>query len=187
MIYLPGFNSGPQSEKSVLLKQEFPNLIVPIYDTWNPDNGFRQLDALISPLLPDSPVLVGSSLGGFWAYQFASKYGLRCVLLNPCMTPEVSLKYAVGKVGNFYTHETGVLTMEDLLKYPDYRANPHPSFKPLNHCTVLHEKGDETIPYQESVDNFTGKAKLVLLEGGHHRFSRLDIAINEIRSMCDSH
>ena len=186
LIYLPGFNSGPQSEKSIQLKQEFPQLIVPAYDTWVPSNGFRQLDTLIAPLLSHGPVLIGSSLGGFWAYQFASKYGLRCVLLNPCMTPEVSLKYAVGKVENFYTHETGCLTLENLLEYPNYRFTPHPAFNPLTHCTVLHEKGDETIPYQESVANFTGKARLVLLEGGHHRFAQLDVAIKEIKAMCEN-
>lgn len=186
IIYLPGFNSGPQSEKSVQLKQAFPGLVAATYDTWNPDNGFKEIDALISPLLQTKPLLVGSSLGGFWAYQFAKKYALKCVLLNPCMTPEVSLQSSIGKVENFYTGETGILTLEDLLKYPGYRFPGSAPFNELTYCTVLHEKGDEVIPYQESVENFEGKAKLVLLEGGNHRFAQLDAAIREIRALQNS-
>ena len=184
IVYLPGFNSGPQSEKSAQLKLHFPGLVAATYDTWDPDNGFKQIDALLRPLLQDQPLLVGSSLGGFWAYQFAKKYDLKCVLLNPCMTPEVSLKPSVGKVENFYTGATGILTLEDLLKYPGYRGAG--AALELTQCTVLHEKGDEVIPYQESVENFAGKAKLVLLEGGNHRFAQLDVAIREIRQLQNS-
>jgi len=174
IIYLPGFNSGPQSEKSAQLRQRFPGLVVAVYDSWNPDNGFRQIDALIHPLLKDKPLLIGSSLGGFWAYQFARKYGLKCVLLNPCMSPEISLRTSVGKVENMYTGEKGVMSLQDLLKYPKYR------FSGVAQCTVLHEKGDEVIPYQESVEHFEGNAQLVLLEGGNHRFANIEFAAKKI-------
>lgn len=177
IIYLPGFNSGPQSEKSAQLKRHFPQLVAASYDSWNPDRGFRQINALIRPMLPQRPLLVGSSLGGFWAYQFAKKYALGCVLLNPCMTPEVSLRPSVGNVENMYSGEKGILTLEDLLKYPNYRLPG------TARCTVLHEKGDEVIPYRESVENFEGRAKLILLEGGNHRFVNLDVAIREIEEM----
>ncbi|WP_137718780.1 YqiA/YcfP family alpha/beta fold hydrolase [Methylobacillus flagellatus] len=184
LIYLPGFNSGPQSEKSQQLQQAFPGLQVASYDSWHPQQAYLQLDALIQAA--EDPVLIGSSLGGFWAYQFASRLGLRCVLLNPCMHPERSLRYAVGKVTHYYSGETGVMTDADLDQYPSYRVAPHPRFDPMQHCTVLHEQGDETIPCQESVDNFSGRARLMLIEGGHHRFARLDIAISEIRASCAS-
>ena len=176
LIYIPGFNSGPQSEKSAQLKLHFPQLIVASYDSWNPDNGYRQIDALLRPELDKNLVLVGSSLGGFWAYQFASKYGLKCVLLNPCMSPEVTLRPFVGAVENMYSKEKGILTAEYLLRYAAYR------FSGNARCTVLHEKGDELIPYRESVENFTDRAKLVLLEGGSHRFVNVHRAIEEIET-----
>jgi predicted esterase YcpF (UPF0227 family) len=47
---------------------------------------------------------------------------------------------------------------------------------------VLHEKGDELIPCQESIINFEGKAKLILIEGGSHRFEYLEIALQEINT-----
>lgn len=179
IIYLPGFNSSPQSEKSAQLKQHFPGLIVASYNTWHPDLSYRQLEALIAPQVQDNLVLIGSSLGGFWAYQFAKRYALKCVLLNPCMTPELTLKPFAGEVENMYSKERGYMPPEELLKYESYRVPG------TARCTVLHEKGDELIPYQESVQNFQDNAKLVLLEGGSHRFNNIEAAVREIREMLN--
>ncbi|MCX7628304.1 MAG: hypothetical protein N2Z69_07855 [Methylophilaceae bacterium] len=177
IIYIHGFRSSPRSEKATALKAAFPGLVAADYDSLHPDQGFRQLDALIRPHLQDGPLLVGSSLGGFWAYHFACRYGLRCVLLNPCMHPEVTLRPFLGVVTNIYTGEQGILTEQDLARYAAYRlADPA-------YCIVLHETGDEVIPYQESVANFAAKAHLVLLKGGSHRFEQLDVAIEAIRIM----
>jgi len=178
IIYLPGFNSGPQSEKSQRLKHTFPQLIVADYDTWNPDRGYIQLEALIAPYLGDDLVLIGSSLGGFWSYHLAGKHGLKCVLLNPCMTPENTLKPFVGEVRNRYSGQIGYMSEDDLRKYRNYRFSGNPI------CTVLHQQGDELIPYQESVANFSGKARLILPEGGSHDFESLLTAIDEIRQIC---
>jgi uncharacterized protein len=180
LIYLPGFNSGPQSEKSASLMRHFAALEVASYDSWDPDQGHRDLDALMRPLASVAPVLVGSSLGGFWAWHFAAKYRLRCVLLNPCMTPEVTLAPYLGEVQNMYSGAKGLLTRAHLLRYGVYRGG-----SPLA-CTVLHEKGDELIPYQESVANFSAPVRLVLVEGGSHRFENLEVAIAEIEAMLAS-
>lgn len=148
------------------------------YDTLHPDIGFYQLDEIIYKALPAKPTLIGSSLGGFWAYQFAKKYALKCALLNPCMNPEMTLKPDVGVVTNMYTGEQGVMEEKDLLRYDQYRVQGQPL-----ECVVLHEKGDALIPYQESVTNFEGKAKLVLIEGGNHGFEHLEVAIQEIKQL----
>jgi len=47
---------------------------------------------------------------------------------------------------------------QDLLNYDKYR------FEGETECVVLHEKGDELIPYQESIVNVEGKARLILTE-----------------------
>lgn len=180
IIYLPGFNSGPQSEKSVILAQAFPGLRLADYDTWNTAHGYEQLESLIQPLLVDKPILIGSSLGGFWAYQFACKYQLPCLLINPCMHPENTLSQYIGKVENFYTHKTGIFTEQDVARFADYRFVGSPAA-----CTVLHEKGDELIPYQESMANFSGRARLILPEGGNHRFAQVQLILDEIKLMCE--
>lgn len=174
LIYIHGFRSSPLSEKSRAFKKIFPDIMLATYDTLHPDAGFRQLDEIVRIALPRRPILIGSSLGGFWAYQFGKKYSLKCVLLNPCMNPEVTLKPDIGLVKNMYTGEEGTMEESDLLKYDRYRMEG------TAECVVLHEKGDELISYQESIANFEDKAKLVLIEGGNHSFEHLQVAIDEI-------
>lgn len=178
IIYLPGFNSSPASEKSSLLRQHFPSVVVPDYNTWDPHLSYAQLHDLISPLQQQGLVLAGSSLGGFWAYQFASRYHLPCLLINPCMQPEHSLHRYIGPVENFYSGEQGLLKPEHLASYAQYRLPGQP-----RRLTVLHEQGDELIPYQESVRNFVGKARLILPGAGHHRFARTDLIVESLQQL----
>jgi predicted esterase YcpF (UPF0227 family) len=178
LIYIHGFRSSPLSEKSRAFRQIFPDITLATYDTLHPDAGFSQLDHIVQGALSSDPILVGSSLGGFWAYQLAKRHALACVLLNPCMTPERTLRPDIGVVENMYTGEKGTMTEGDLLKYESYRLPGEPA-----KCVVLHEKGDELIPYRESVANFEGKARLILVEGGSHGFEHLNVAIGEIRRL----
>ena len=177
LIYIHGFLSSPLTGKGQILQRTFPGITLATYDTLHPDIGFAQLDAIVRAALPLRPILIGSSLGGFWAYHFASRYALKCVLLNPCMHPAATLGPYVGLVENLYTDEQGRMNRSDLLQYDKYRPVGEVE------CVVLHEKGDELIPYQESVANFTDKARLILIEGGSHRFENLELAIGEIRSL----
>lgn len=175
---MPGFNSSPLSEKSKLLTAQFPGIVIPDYNSWDPEISYAQLTHCIEPLLSEKLLLTGSSLGGFWAYHLASQYKLPCLLINPCMSPEISLQRYVGPVENFYTHETGLLTKHHLAQYQRFRFPGKPRY-----ITVLHEQGDELIPYQESVKNFVGKAKLLLPGAGNHRFARTDLLLENIRLM----
>ncbi|MCB5191663.1 hypothetical protein LG198_13070 [Methylobacillus arboreus] len=178
IVYMPGFNSSPASEKSRLLREHFPLVAIPEYNTWDPDISHAQLGEVIQPLARAGVLLAGSSLGGFWAYQFASRYRQPCLLINPCMHPEQSLQRYLGEVENFYTHERGILTETHLAQYRKYRFAGKPS-----RVTVLHEQGDELIPYQESVQNFSGKARLILPGGGNHRFARTNLIVESIKQM----
>ncbi|SNR76594.1 hypothetical protein SAMN05192560_0969 [Methylobacillus rhizosphaerae] len=178
IVYMPGFNSSPASEKSCLLRQHFPHIVVPEYNTWDPDISYTQLDQTIRPLATSGALLTGSSLGGFWAYHFACRYRLPCLLINPCMYPEKSLHRYLGTVENFYTHERGTLTQANLDRYAHYQPVGQP-----RHTCVLHEQGDELIPYQESIRNFMGRARLLLPGGGNHRFVRTELIISSIKDM----
>ena len=93
------------------------------------------------------------------------------------MQPEETLRPYIGEVKNMYTGDRGVMEASDLSRYDGYRFTGEAA------GVVLHEKGDELIPYQESVAHFDGKAKLVLIEGGSHSFEHLDRAVEEIRTL----
>ena len=178
LIYFHGFRSSPMTEKGQAFQCTFPGITLAAYDTLHPDIGYWQLDRIVREALPRRAILIGSSLGGFWACQLAKQYALPCVLLNPCLSPELTLAPYVGEVENLYTGERGMMEESDLQAYGHYRQLGEAA-----QCVVLHEKGDELIPFQESVVNFEGKARLILIEGGSHRFEHLDIAIGEIEAL----
>lgn len=90
LIYVHGFNSSAKSAKAQVLKSimlelggiahfRAPNLLV------YPSQAIVQLETLIIQL--DSPVLVGSSLGGYYATYLAEKFNLKALLINPAVLP----------------------------------------------------------------------------------------------------
>ncbi len=96
LLYLHGFRSSPQSDKAVAVAQYC---------------HAHGLNEPIIPQLPISPLesiqlceqlmeqhattaVCGSSLGGFYALYLAEKYGLRCGLINPAITPWVDMQDA---------------------------------------------------------------------------------------------
>lgn len=182
LIYLPGFNSGPQSEKAQYLSEVLRVTTTADYDSWNPHQGFHQISNLINSYPQQPLVLLGSSLGGFWAYHFARRLQCACVLINPCMAPEITLKPFLGPVKKMYSAEEGVLEQAHLDSYAQYRQ-AHLNLPLPTQCVVIHEQGDELIPYQESVVNFPPPAKLLTPEGGEHRFTHMSMLIDEIRAL----
>lgn len=90
LIYVHGFNSSAKSAKAQVLKSimlelggiarfRAPNLLV------YPSQAIVQLETLIIQL--DSPILVGSSLGGYYATYLAEKFNLKALLINPVVLP----------------------------------------------------------------------------------------------------
>lgn len=63
------------------------------------------------------PVLVGSSLGGYYSLYIGNKYDLKTVLINPSIQPYLTAKKYVGINKSFYdqslyewsTHHTETL------------------------------------------------------------------------------
>lgn len=90
IIYLHGFRSSPLSKKGQQLKQycaehhhtvHLPDL------NCAPETVITAISYYIESLLPQQVVLVGSSLGGFYASYFVAKYACPAVLINPAMQP----------------------------------------------------------------------------------------------------
>jgi len=65
------------------------------------------------------------------------------------MAPEVSLRPSVGEVENMYTGIKGVMCAASPAANTRTTA-----FQGSRNARCMHEKRDEVIPYQESVENF---------------------------------
>lgn len=166
LLYLHGFNSAPQSHKAQVLKRYMEA---------------RGLGArFVCPKLPHRPeeaialaereiarhpaaVLVGSSLGGFYATHLAERHGLRAVLLNPAVRPGQDLESYLGIQRNLYTGEEYELTREHIAAW---RRLDAAVIQPERYLLIV-ETGDEVLDYREAVAKYAG-ARQVVVAGGDH-------------------
>lgn len=175
ILYLHGFRSAPQSSKAQALSRYLTSVGYP--GQWHipklaftPAEVEEQLEALIASLKGRRFGLIGSSLGGFFATVMAERHGVPAVVINPAVRPYELLTDYAGTQTNLYTGETFEVRDEHLeqLQRMDPPRITHPE-----RFMVLVQKGDETLDYREAVERFEG-AKLVVEEGGDHRFTTFE-------------
>ena len=95
ILYLHGFASCGNSTKTRLLKAYFGDgeLYSPDLPP-DPAKGFAFIDTVIRENAIE--LIIGSSLGGFYASYFCEKYGIKAVLINPSTEPYNTLEPYVG-------------------------------------------------------------------------------------------
>lgn len=169
IIYLHGFRSHGRGAKGVALRhfceEEKIGVIAPSLSSI-PDLAIQTLEDLIEAFLKTEKVsLIGSSLGGYYAMYLAHKYHLRCVLINPAITPYLTLERGLGFPPNVYdqsTFEWNRAHLEMLKKYdiPEYRGE---------NALLLVQTADEVLDYTEAVKKLSAAA-MIIEEGGDHGY-----------------
>ncbi len=115
LVYLHGFISSPASRKAVMLG-ECLRARAPGIEFRVPELHHRPARAISQALGhcvgkdPADLVVVGSSLGGFYATVVAERTGCRGVVLNPAVHPQNHFERYLGAQRNLYTGERFELT-----------------------------------------------------------------------------
>jgi predicted esterase YcpF (UPF0227 family) len=115
----------------------------------------------------DQIVVVGSSLGGFYANFLAEKYGCRAVTLNPAVRAPKELAPHVGMMTAYDSEEPFDFRPEyiDQLNALQVESITEPS-----RYFLIAAKGDALLSWKEMVD-FYPEANHLVLEGGDHGIS----------------
>ena len=168
LIYLHGFNSAPASHKARLLHGEMTRLgLANAYRCPalppQPLAAIATIEAEIAQSGDEHITLVGSSLGGFYATHLAEKHGLRAVLLNPAVRPQMDLEAYIGLQRNLYTGATYELTREHVAQW---RALDVARVDARRYLLIV-ETGDEVLDYRLAVDKYAG-ADQIVVDGGDH-------------------
>ena len=124
-------------------------------------------------------VVVGSSLGGYYATWLAEKHDLRAVLINPAVMAPVLLSSLVGTHTNFHTGVSFEFTFEHVEQLRALSATTVSSRRYL----LLVETGDEVLDYRQAVERYAG-GRQVVLEGGDHSFTRFPELVPQIIEFC---
>ena len=169
IIYIHGFNSSPASSKARLLHERLAAL--------------GRGDEFAAPALPHGPaaaskllealarkhphaLLVGSSLGGYYATWLVEGFGMRAVLVNPAVRPYELLAGHVGRQTNFHTGEAYDFTAQHVA---ELRALEVATITPERYL-LLAASGDEALDYRQAVARYRG-ARQIVIDGGDHGFS----------------
>lgn len=169
ILYLHGFISAPASRKARLLgdylRTQAPEIAYRV-----PALHHRPAQALSQVLWhflgkdPGELVIVGSSLGGFYATVAAEKTGCRAVVINPAVHPQAHFARYLGPQQNLYTGERFELTAEHVAELA--ALDPGVITRPERYW-LLAETADEVLDYREAVAFYAGACQSVV-QGGDH-------------------
>lgn len=185
ILYLHGFRSSPYSFKARLIAARLQ------------EQG--RSAAFCCPQLPASPrdavtlaadaasrypveelVLIGSSLGGYYATWLAEQLGCRAVLLNPAVNPSGVLEKYVGVPMLNYANapfEFKPAYVDELKEYAvDRLTRPERYF-------LIAATGDEVLDWKEMVTQYSG-ARQCVIEGGDHGLSGFEQYVEEVLDFC---
>jgi len=167
VLYIHGFASCGMGNKSAALRRYFGETSVFSPDLpADPEAAIALLEDSIRSV-PDL-LLVGSSLGGFYATVLAERHGLDAVVINPSVRPYDTLRPYVGTNRRFCDNRPFAWKADDLDKLKSMRREPK-----NGRYLVLLQTGDEVLDYRVALDYYK-TSRVVVEYGGNHRFENLE-------------
>lgn len=168
VLYIHGFAScGAGNKVHALQKQFDKDHVISPHLPVEPEEAIQLLKELITE--NNIGLLVGSSLGGYYAEYLQGLFQVPAVLINPSTRPFVTLKNYIGMNKNWCTDENfeWKISYVDQIKAME-RENPEPSERYL----VLLQTDDEVIDYRYAESRYQD-FNVVVQDGGNHRFENL--------------
>jgi predicted esterase YcpF (UPF0227 family) len=172
ILYLHGFISSPASRKAVMLGDYLRSQArdigyrVPALHH-RPARAIAEALSQCADTDPADLLVVGSSLGGFYATVAAERTGCRAVVINPAVHPQRHFGRYLGPQENVYTGERFELTprhVEELAALdPPVLARP-------GRYWLMVETADEVLDYREALARYAGAFQSVV-QGGDHAFT----------------
>jgi predicted esterase YcpF (UPF0227 family) len=169
ILYIHGFNSSPASLKARVLRAAMQRLgleaqlRVPALAN-DPQHAMRQLEDALVQL--GRPLLVGSSLGGYYATYLAERHGLQALLINPAVRPQLLFETHLGPQKNHYTGESWQLTPAHVQALARLEV---PAPQSPERYQVWLQTADETLDYRDA-ERYYQACSLRIQAGGDHGF-----------------
>ncbi|MGV6817859.1 MAG: YqiA/YcfP family alpha/beta fold hydrolase [Thiotrichales bacterium] len=184
IIYLHGFSSAPASHKATVLSERLVlcEFKIPAYPFEHPDQAIAELGGLVQKkknALAEPLVVMGSSLGGFYAQYLAAHLDAvnALIMINPALEPATTLAPYTGEHVNMVSGEAFTFTKEDLAALKKYYVPPVAG-KPV--LLLLDEK-DEIINSKIAANRYANTGNVLMYPEGNHHFAHLEEAMPEIR------
>jgi len=181
ILFIHGFASCGLGRKSELLREYFGSGQVLAPDL--PGQPAEAIDFLESLLETHQiTLLVGSSLGAYFATWLNRTRRLPAVLINPAIAPYLLLEDYLGKHAGC-GGRTIEVTPESLATL---RKLHRPRLRADEHYLVLLQTGDEVLDYGQAAAYYAGK-DVVIEQGGSHRFENFSHHLPRIAAWAREH
>ncbi len=190
ILYIHGFNSAGYGEKINHLKKAFgdENVIAPTLP-YDPEKAMKQLEFLTDAIKDkDKLIVVGTSLGGFYAAYLAYKYKVPAVLINPSIDPYNSLKDQIGPQKNYKSDEEYIFTREHLESLKNYYV-PEDRLKDIKNLLFVYlDEDDELLDSKKTKEFFEKHGVYVkMYPGGNHRFKHMPQLIDDLKGRLNNY
>lgn len=183
ILYIHGLNSSPASTKASQLLRVAEHcgiaahLRVPALHH-HPRQAMQQLQAAIAEL--GRPLLVGSSLGGYYATYLAEQHGLSALLINPAVRPHRLFDGREAEQTNHYSGETWLLTGDHVQALAELEVPPP---RDAQRYHVWLQSADETLDYRQAEAYYQG-CSLDIQQGGDHSYQGFAGRLPEILELA---
>jgi predicted esterase YcpF (UPF0227 family) len=181
LVYLHGFLSSPQSAKARLLGAAARARGARWCCPQLPDDPAAALELATKLAREAGPaaVLVGSSLGGFYASRIAQEHPARLVLLNPAIEPHSLPAAHCGPqvAADGRTVQVTAAHLESL------RGMCCPAPAPAQRTLLVVSEHDEVIEPARMLAHYRGSRSIVL-PGQGHAMEGFDQALGDVLQFC---
>lgn len=173
ILYLHGFRSSPKSFKAQLLAARIASLnAAGAHLQWvcpqlppSPSEAMALLRQLTAGWPAETMVVIGSSLGGFYATVLAEALGCRAAVINPAVAPARDLARYIGEQSHFHNPEDRFFFRPEFIA--EFEAlSPYPITRPQRYWALI-AKGDEVLDWREMHAHYANTSVKLLQHGNH--------------------
>lgn len=181
IFFLHGFASAGFGEKTETLKSVFgASRVLAMNFPTDTKATISQLKFFAPVLQKNNTLLVGSSLGGFYATWMSYTFGLQSVLVNPALDANVLLRaYHRQEINNYKTSEKYLFGEKDTQALNDLYVPQQELLKVKNNIFFYLDKNDELLDSQKTAQTYKDFS-VTMYEGGNHSFAHMKEMISDI-------
>jgi predicted esterase YcpF (UPF0227 family) len=188
IIYIHGFKSSGDNDKSNELKKYFSkygpkvNIISPTLSA-NPKEAVNTLSSIIKST-KGNVIVVGTSLGGFYALYCAARFDVPAFVINPSLEPHKSLSKDVGSHIRYGSGEPYEFKEEYLQSLKFLFDTLQSSQSSSSNLHFYISEDDEHLNFDKLDQYFPYRKTLKKFKNAGHRFSRFNEIIPDIEAVA---
>ncbi|WP_318465988.1 alpha/beta hydrolase YcfP [Photobacterium leiognathi] len=174
IIYLHGFDSTSPGNHEKVLQLQFidPDVRFVNYSTLHPKHDMQHLlkevHKLVDESKDESPLICGVGLGGYWAERIGFLCGIKQVIFNPNLHPELNMEGRIDHPEEY----SDIMTkcVEDFRK------------KNAGNCLCILSTNDEVLDNQATKDELDQFYDIMWDENETHKFKKISQHLQKIKA-----